>query len=661
MNSTFRRPAAAARTLVAGVILLSPLGGRLALGAPLSWDNSAGDGLAATIANWTPAQLPTGADDLTFNIAGSYPVIWGPTVTASRTHTYRQGTVTATMNNPHAASTGITIGDLSGDVATLTLTTGVFTSNAAAIVGDASGSTGTLNVNDADADFIVASGSDLTIGNNGDAAMNITGRGLVQVADQFVAGANAASTPTLLVSGFQASPPFGVSHLEVLGTGQSRIGAGGDAAMTISSGALAEFAGDLVIANGSASVSSITVENAGLFNARLDVAGDLLIGRNTSATIAAGTGTLEINTGGTADVGGDTLLGDPDGGVGTIVLGGGTFNGTAPVQMLTGSAITGTGTVNADVNVGTGSIVPTGVNGLAFSGMINCTTAGVFGTRLNLLSGGGYTGSGICDADIDGDTGSSITATGALTIGNATTSGYFHLGELNVGAQDVTLVDSNGAVLGGQTTIASGGELACANGIGIQNGASIQGQGTLIGNVICSGELDPQRDPTPGGILNITGNLTMNPTGKYMMEIAGTPASNNHDRCNVSGTASFGGTLVVSLPTGYVPKVGEQFIAINATAGRIGAFDAITPPAPNACNDVTYVLVYSSTAAIVLIRPPLGCTALGDLNSDGSCNGPDIQLFVDIALSGIYDGCADMNADCEVNAGDIAIFVNCLT
>lgn len=71
-------------------------------------------------------------------------------------------------------------------------------------------------------------------------------------------------------------------------------------------------------------------------------------------------------------------------------------------------------------------------------------------------------------------------------------------------------------------------------------------------------------------------------------------------------------------------------------------------------------MVFSSTAAIVLVRPPLGCTALGDLNSDGGCNGKEIQEFIDSMIFGPYNSCADMNGDCSNNLPDIPIFVNCL-
>ncbi len=638
-----------------GLALVAP---HRAQAAALSWNNAAG-GPASTSTNWTPNAVPGGADDLTFNLGGSYTVSWNASVTSSRTHTYRSGTVTNTTSSPHTVNTGLTIGDLSGDVATMTFTTGTLTSNANVVVGDAGGSTGTLNVNDDDADLFVGSGADLIVGNSGDAAMNITGSGRVVVADQFIAGSNSTSSPVITISGFTVAP-LGASSLEVLGTSQSRIGAGGDADMTISTGAAASFAGDLVVANGSASTSSITVETIGLLNARLNVDGDLLIGRNTSAAIAAGTGTLEVNTGGTATVDGDTLLGDPDGGTGTIVMGGGTFMGGLPIQMLTGSAIVGTGTVNADVIVGTGSIVATTATGLTFGGIISHTGAGISGTKIHFASGGGYSGSGNCQVDITGDIGATITATGTLSIGDNTTAGFNYNGTLAVGAQDVTLVDSNGAVLAGLATMAPAGDLTCANGISLSLGGRIQGEGTLHGTVTASGTLDPQRSPTPGGIMALDGNLLMNPSATYDMQIGGTPASAMHDRLNVSGTATFDGNLKVSIPNGYVPKVGEQFIAINATLGRVDEFASITPPSPSPCNQVTFVVVYSSTAAIVLIRPPLGCTALGDLNSDGGCNGPDIQPFINAILIGPYNACADLNGDCANTVDDIPIFVNCL-
>lgn len=586
--------------------------------AALNWINAAG-GSAATAGNWSPAQIPTAADDLTFNLAATYTTSFNSSVTASRTHTYRQGSVTLNMINPHTASTGVTIGSVSPDNATVTLTTGLFTSNAGVTIGNGAGSTGVLNVNDDDADFIVGNGADLTVGNNGSATLNITAAGSVQVADQLIVGSNAASAPNVTVSGFSVSP-LGFSSLNVLGTGESRIGQGGDATMTISTGAAAGFAGDVIIANGSASTSTVTVQTAGLLNARLNVSGDLLVGRNSSGT-AAGNGRLNINTGGQADVGGGTFLGDPDGGVGRIDLGGGTFNGTAAVTVLAGSTISGTGAINAAI-ANAGTIQPTGAAGLTLNGQLSNATNNIVGTRLNFGPTGSYLGSGTCLTEITGDAASSITATGPLSMGANTTSGFFYLGALNVGAQAVTLIDSNQAVLGGATSI-NGGSVSCTTGIGNQNGGAIRGKGTLGGNVVNSGILQPTDSGAAPVTIQINGSLTLNPTSEIQIELNG---PGNTDRINVSGTASFGGAVRLTLAPGYLPTLGEQMILVNAAGGRSGTMASLihTP----ACDQYTIVLVYSSTAAIALIRPSVAVTSPGDVDRDGDHDANDFLRWL---------------------------------
>ncbi len=584
--------------------------------ATLNWNNAAG-GAASTAANWSPAQIPTSADDLVFNLNATFTITYNASATASRTHTYRTGTVTMSATTPHSASTGITVGSLSGDNATLTLTTGTLTSNAAVVVGNTSGATGRINVNDDDASLIVANGADFTVGNSGPATLSITNSGFVEVADQFFAGSNSTSTTTVTISGSQIAP-IASSFLDVLGTSQSRIGAGGDVTMTVESGGVARFAGDVVIANGAASTSSITVQTAGpLLNSRLDIAGDLLIGRNTSAT-AAGNGTLSVNTGGTALVDGQTLLGDVNGGTGTLNFGGGTFAGTT-IDVLAGSLISGNGTINADIN-NAGAIAPSGA-GLTIDGVLSNTTNGISGTSLIFGPGGGYLGSGACLASISGDTASSITATGPLTLGRAATNGVSYNGTLDVGGEDVTLIDSNGAVLGGQVLL-DGGELSCTNGLGFQFGSAVSGRGTLVGNVTNSGRLEPVGNPG-SNIITIQGNYVANPSSDLTMDLAG--PNSGTPRVNVTGTATFGGNAELSLAPGYLPTLGQQMILINATGGRSDTFDSLEHT--NLCDQYTLVLVYSSTAAIALVRPGLQVTAVGDIDRDGDVDAADFQRW----------------------------------
>src|SRR5262249_5154066 len=159
-------------------------------------------GLASTSTNWSPNAVPASADDLTYNIAGSYSVTFNSSVPSSHTQTFRQGTVTLTMSSPHTTSTGITVGSLNGDVATATLTTGTWNEGGPITIGSAAGSNGTLNVNDDDADLLMTgTTSDMIVGSNAPGTLNVTGGGLVQVADQFIAGNNAAGTSNVTVSG----------------------------------------------------------------------------------------------------------------------------------------------------------------------------------------------------------------------------------------------------------------------------------------------------------------------------------------------------------------------------------------------------------------------------------------------------------------------------
>jgi T5SS/PEP-CTERM-associated repeat protein len=392
--------------------MLAAAGQPAALGSILSWNNPAG-GSAAVTTNWNPTLLPGSADDLTYGLAASYAVSFGATTTASRTITFRQGTVTLTTSSPHTVSTGITVGDLNGDVATATLTTGTMQSTATVIVGDALGSSGTLNVNDDDADLLInGAGADLFVGSNGDGAMTIDAGGLVQVADQLIVGNNAGSSPTLTVHAVAGGLPVVRSHLSVLGTSQSRLGQGGDATISVLNGALADFAGSVVVANGIASTSSVTVAGTGgILNTRatLDVAGDLMLGRNSNAGTPAGVATFNVNGGGTVSVGGTLFVAsDPDGGTATLHTEG---DGAITSHSLTigGGAILDLddGTVDIDGGTFTWSIpgVPAAINGGAGRPVVtlrNGATATF--SRVSpggqVLTVGGGTGANFADFDV---------------------------------------------------------------------------------------------------------------------------------------------------------------------------------------------------------------------------------------------------------------------
>lgn len=512
--------------------------------AALSWANAAG-GSASTAGNWSPAQAPTSADDLTFNLASTYGVTFSSTSASSRTQTYRRGTVTLTMSNPHTTSNGVAIGDLAGDVATVTLTTGSWSSGPSGFVniGDAAGSTGTLNVNDDDASLQVTGSSDLFVGNNGLGTLNVTGGGAVTLADTMHIGQGSAATGNLTVSGFVSQAPFPISQLNVNGAGQSRWGNGGDATVNVSNGALAHFAGDLVIGNLSTSLANVTVQGAGLvFGATLDVDGDLLIGRNTTAGTAAGVATLNANAPGRVIVGGTAFLGgDPDGGAGTLSMNsdclveaasvaigaGGTLNHNGGVLRINGGSYTG----HADPLVVTGTGAPT----LRLSNNLSKTLSPVGAVGLVV---GDDTGAGTFTGTLLIDSGADLILSGA--------------------SKDVNIGDDAGTTGTVRVDGVSSRLVADQPGDDIRVGNN--GTGTLHilngGQVLANNVLVPAVSSATGTILLDDANSSLTTATLTVGHASGTGSGNIVDDVTTTINATNTGTSVLIRNTGFVAITG---------------------------------------------------------------------------------------------------------
>ncbi|MEK6703214.1 MAG: hypothetical protein AABZ53_13190 [Planctomycetota bacterium] len=443
----------------------------------LTWLNAAG-GSAATPGNWSPASVPGAANSLVWNLANTYPVTFTSGTASSLGHTYKRGVLTLTMSSPHTTGTsGIKVGELSGDNSTVTLTTGTWNSSGPAIVGDAAGSTGFLLVNDIDADLFVTGTSDLTVGNNGAGSLTISGQGRVVVADRLFAGSNSTSTSTIVVSGQQNVLPFARSTLDVQGLGDSRIGAGGDATLLVDNGGVATFDGSLTIANGSASLSSVTVEESGQFPSLLTVASTLNIGRNISAGVAAGSGSLIVNTSGSVNIGGVINLGnDPDGGTGLLRLTGSASQVTCP-SLNVGAA----GTL--DLQDGTLSIdggalsVPPGST-FSFAGGAGARTPTLTlrsGATLNHTHGVNVGSTGNLELRVE--SGSLLTTPNStLTLGvNAGSSGSVVVTGTDSHAQHATA--RIGAAGMANLTIDAGGSVSCT--LSMETGALGGGDGQV--------------------------------------------------------------------------------------------------------------------------------------------------------------------------------------
>jgi hypothetical protein len=179
---------------------------------------------------------------------------------------------------------------------------------------------------------------------------------------------------------------------------------------------------------------------------------------------------------------------------------------------------------------------------------------------------------------------STNSSTGSLTVQNGvnlTTSpvgsgGFVNEGNLAIGAKSsFTVSGSNDYVQNSGTTTlgASSSVLAVSDGHSIVlNGGTIQGLGTIHGNLSNSGGvLLPGMTGTPG-VLTVTGNYFDTSASHLGIQIGGPDVLHGLSQLDVEGTASLsGGLLDLSLVNGFRPYNGERF-EILTSSGLSGMF-----------------------------------------------------------------------------------------
>ena len=144
----------------------------------------------------------------------------------------------------------------------------------------------------------------------------------------------------------------------------------------------------------------------------------------------------------------------------------------------------------------------------------------------------------------------------------------------------------------GEVTIESGGTLAVSTNYDQTAGSTallnstmsggnlnIQG-GTLAGTGAVNASVTNAGQVIPGGtgaagLLTINGNYMQTATGSLDIELGGTTAGSQYDQLAVSGTASLGGQLNVSLINSFQPVLGNAFQVVTFTsyAGNFGFYN----------------------------------------------------------------------------------------
>ena len=291
------------------------------------------------------------------------------------------------------------------------------------------------------------------------------------------------------------------------------------------------------------------------------------------------------------------------------------------------------------------------------------------------LSGGGVvldvasllSGAGTVDGAVFANGGSTISAVGGLTLGDASAfDGFFSDGRLHTNTHTVMLLDANEAVLGSLTVLGSGGTsgtLAAANGLLLEAGKTLTGQGTVNGefhndgdvagggtgivfndlvtgigsadNVTYNGGFSPGHSPAE---VFLGRTASLGSANTLYIELGGVAPGDEFDRLASTGTVNLDGTLDVSFINGFVPANGDSFEIIVASAVD-GIFDTTSLPALPL--GLEWDIVYSADAVT------LDVLALATAVTDTAFNAPAPNPN----RSGI--GMLDLTFDLPVNVAGV--------
>jgi len=610
----------------------------------LTWNGSVSSVWDTTTPNWFNAQIYADADPVTFDDSAVNYVVTGGTVNPYSV------TFTNSVNNytVGAAIGGATAVTKNG-TATVTLTgantyTGFTTNNGGILqVGNGAGS-GVIPTN------IVLNGGSL--------AYNLT--------NNYTQAGTIAST----------NSSVNITNLATL--------AGSTLELTMADGTktfaniVNKSAGTLAL-NGSAN-STNTVVNGLNSPANTTLRVDGGVWTNTPSLVMTASATLLVNGGtlnaiggmrhyvgnltisnGVMTVGGTSdRLGITDTSGQTFTMAGGTLNvnSTATYGFRMGGDSGATGTYNAFTGVQSGGTVNIykGGNNTSFS-VGGSTSSSVMdsytllGGTLNVI-GGGTDGCLLISADVAGTGTTTFTLGGGKLIVSGSTPGYNQAnlaGAQNTGTPNQVFNWTNGILVAGACTMTNLQSVA-----GGAYGTLTNGGGTLA----------PGDIGTPGKTI-IIGNYGQGSGGTLAIDIGGTNQGNafqngatNYDFVSVSGNATLGGSLSVSLINSFVPAATNSFIILTNGGTLSMAFANLT--AGNrvalAANPNASFLVVTTATKVILTNYLVAASTTTALNSSAnpSVYGQSVTFTATVQTNGVAVGNATSSYVFYVNGTPVA-------
>ena len=358
--------------------------------------------------------------------------------------------------------------------------------------------------------------SDIYVGVEGHGSLTID-QGAVASTPNVVVGADAGGAGNVLVSDVNSQWSTGQIIVGDAGTGQLKVVK--LATVNSNSG---------ILGNGVDSSGEAVVTGAG---SRWNLLGQLLVGNGGSGELTVSDGATVANT------------------------------KASPVAWIIGSSASGSVTVE-DAGSKMSLLVPLHV-GLNGTGSLTVKNGGTVSDTTATI--GRFEGA-IGTVDVQGS-GSSWTHASTLFIGGDQ-AGAGGSGELSISNAGLVKAGTTATVWETGAVHLDAGTLQATT-VNL-SGGSLGGVGTVIGNLNNSGEVSPGNSP---GTLKVQGNFSQSLDGLLTLEIGATAA----DLLQVTGNATLGGTLHLSLLGGFTPSYGTTYDLLTASK-LSGAFDTLELP-----------------------------------------------------------------------------------
>ena len=374
----------------------------------------------------------------------------------------------------------------------------------------------------------------------------------------------------------------------------------GGGSHVLATGSFVTGAGVLSVSGG-----ATTLTASGTF----DVGSTLSVTAST-VTLSAGC----IVTGTTLNIGSGILNYNSANSVAVVNLTAGTLGGTSPLTVtgplslgggtITNALVTAAGglTINGNTTLNGGKLVNpglatwsagafTGANGAVFSNLLGATFN-------NTFDGNAASGAGTTPIFVNAG---SFRKTGATAPLGTTSIDFQFINTGTVEVQTNTLRYGINQQTAGITLLDGGGLSAQAQPIQLLGG-SLVGTGLVtvanVQNVINSAVISPG---LPLGELDISGNYQQTASGTLNIDLGGYSPGTAFDLVTVTaggagGVATLGGTLNVALTNGFSPTNGATFTFLTAVS-RVGAFTTFNYPS----NDIGMQLILDVTSASVKV------------------------------------------------------------